>query len=369
MTMGIKGNDNMEKAVVTGIMKISQESIFSAFNNPEITTLTSGYCADMFGFTEDEVWEMLDYFGIKEYREIVQEWYNGYVFGGDTVIYNPWSIINFIKSEDHIPKAYWVNTGDTVLIKRCIRLDQLKGKEYVKRLYNSETIEMEIEQNIVYEEVFNDVGKALSYLLHAGYLKAMRVEGKADTYKLSIPNLELGQIYKSILKNWFAMEQKTGTLVTDIIRYLLDEDMANFERHLASLLLTVSSYHDTVMEKGNVYVQEVEEHKKYENFYHGLILGIMVNISDEYNVLSNREFGEGRPDMVIMPKDKNKKAYILEFKNEYTTSQRAAEEAAREALKQIEEKKYDIGVMHSGVKEVVRIGLGFKGKEMKLAVG
>jgi hypothetical protein len=369
MVDGMKDNENLEKALVTGIMKISQESIFSSFNNPKIAALTDGYCADMFGFTEDEVWEMLDYYGMKEYRKTIQEWYNGYIFGGDTVIYNPWSIISFIDSNEHKPKAYWVNTGDTAMIKRCMSLDQLKGKEYVERLYNGETIETEIEQNIVYEEVFNDVDKALSYLLHAGYLKAGIVEGKAETYKISIPNRELRQIYKSILKNWFTMDQKTGTLVTDIIKYLLDEDMLNFERHLASLLLTVSSYHDAAVGKENVYVKEVEEHKKYENFYHGLILGIMVNISDSYYVLSNREFGEERPDIVIMPKDKNKKAYILEFKNEYTTSERTAEEVAKEALKQIEENKYDIGVMHSGVKEVVRIGLGFKGKELKLAFG
>ncbi len=156
----------------------------------------------------------------------------------------------------------------------------------------------------MYEEVFNDVDKALSYLLHAGYLKALRVEGKGDTFQLSIPNLELKQIYKSILKNWFVMEQKTGTLVADIIKYLLDENMDNFERNLASLLLTVNSYHDAAVKNKNVYVKEVEENKKYENFYHGLILGIMVNISDDYCVVSNREFGEGRPDMVIMPKNR-----------------------------------------------------------------
>jgi len=368
MVDGLKGNDNIEKGIVTGIMKISQESIFSAFNNPKIATLTNSYCADMFGFTEEEIKDMLKYFSLEGYSETMRDWYNGYIFGGDKVIYNPWSIISFFDSKDYIPKAFWVNTGDTVLIKRCIQLDQLKGKEYIEKLYKGETIEMEIEQNIVYEEVFNNVDKALSYLLHAGYLKAKRVEGKGDSYYLSIPNRELLQIYKNILKNWFALEQETGTVNTRLVDSLIKGDMQDFEIYLQEILLLSSSYYDVPGRKTS-YSKTGIEKEKYENFYHGLILGIMVNISDDYYIESNKEYGLGRPDIVILPKDKSKKAYILELKNEYTNSKKTAEEAAIEAMKQIEDMRYEEGVKNTGVKDIMKIGLGFKGKELKMVNG
>ncbi|MCP4402444.1 MAG: AAA family ATPase [bacterium] len=366
MIDGLKGNDHLEKGIITGIMKIAQESIFSAFNNPKIATLTNGFCADMFGFTEDEVRNMFRYYGLEEYRETVREWYNGYIFGGDTVIYNPWSILSFFDNHDHIPQAFWANTGDVGLIKRCLQLDKLKGKEYIEKLYSGETIEMEIEQNVVYEEVLNNLDKALSYLLHAGYLKAGRIEGKGDMYNVSIPNRELAHIYKNILKNWFNVEQNTETLIHDILRYLLEGDLDRFETYLAALLLRVSSYHDGAAKRPAESIREVDEDQKYEDFYHGLILGIMVNISDEYYIESNREYGLGRPDIVIIPKDRNRKAYILEFKNEYTSSKKSVEDAAQEALTQIETKRYEEGVKNTGVKEIVRIGLGFKGKELKI---
>lgn len=365
MVDGVKGNDNIEKGIVTGIMKISQESIFSAFNNPKTASLTDGYCADGFGFTEDEVNEMIGYYGVKEHSETMRDWYNGYIFGGDTVIYNPWSIISFLDSKNHIPKAFWVNTGDTGLIKKCLQLDRLKGKEYMEKLYRGETIEMDIEQNIVYEEVFNNVEKALSYLLHAGYLKALRVAGKGDVYHLSIPNRELKQIYKNILKNWFEIEQKTESINERLVESLLKGNMEDFEIYLQEILLSISSYYDVSDSIKSRSVTGIEK-EKYENFYHGLILGIMVNISDEYYIGSNREYGLGRPDIVMIPKDKSQKAYIIEFKNEYTSSKKTAEDAAREAIRQIEEKKYEAGVKNTGVKEVMKIGLGFKGKEMKV---
>ncbi len=367
MVDGLKGNDHIEKGIVTGILKISQESIFSAFNNPKIATVTSTYCAGSFGFTEGEVEDMAGYYGMEEYMETIREWYDGYIFGGDTLIYNPWSVISFFDSEDRIPKAFWVNTGDTGLIKKCIQLDKVRGKEHIERLYSGETIEMEVEQNIIYEEVFNNVDKALSYLFHAGYLKARRVEGKTDTYSLSIPNKELAQIYKSILKNWFAIDRNIDNVNTRLIESLLKEDMEDFGIYLQDILLSSSSYFDAA--GSSISHSPIgKEKEKYESFYHGLILGIMVSIPDDYYVQSNREYGLGRPDIVILPKDKNQNAYILELKNEYTSSKKTEDDAAKEALQQIKDKKYDEGVKNTGIHEVVKIGLGFKGKELKICV-
>jgi len=365
MVDGMKGNDYLEKGIITGIMKISQESIFSAFNNPEIATLTSRFCADKFGFTEEEVFQILNYYGLSNYQEIVQQWYNGYLFGGNTVIYNPWSILNFIKNEDHLPRTYWVNTGDTTLIKRCLQLDQTRSKEYVQELLNNKVLEKEVEQNIVYEDVFNDVDQALSYLLHAGYLKA-RVKDRENYYELSIPNKEVAQIYKSILKNWFNRDQKTDLLIHDMVEDLLAAEQKRFEDDLASILLTVSSYYDTAVSGQIKKTRKKMDTERYENFYHGLMLGIMVNIGNDYYVESNKEYGLGRPDLVIMPKDKSKRAYILEFKNVPKSSHRTVEEAAQKALQQIEDYKYIEGIKKTGVNEILQVGLGFKGKEVKV---
>ncbi|QTL97470.1 AAA family ATPase [Iocasia frigidifontis] len=369
MVDGMKSNNNLEKAIVTGIMKISQESIFSSFNNPEIATVNSKYCADQFGFTETEVLAMLKYYGLEQYQQTIQEWYNGYLFGNKTVIYNPWSILSFIKADDHLPKAYWINTGDTTLIKRCLQLDQVKGKEYIQKLYQGKTLEMEVEENIIYEDVFNNVDKAFSYLLHAGYLKARQSERGDEKFLLSIPNREVATIYKNILKNWFTVEQKTNFFISDMFKHLLSMDIEKFENDLGSLLLTVSSYYDTASVNRQIKMTaKREETERFENFYHGLMLGLMVNIVDDYYIESNKEYGLGRPDIVILPKDINKTGYIMEFKNVFVSSDKKVEDAAREALEQIEEKKYEEGLKKTGVKKFIKIGLGFKGKEVKVEI-
>ena len=364
MVDGMKGNESLEKAIVTGIMKISQESIFSSFNNPKIATLTDSYCQEYFGFTKEEVRELLDYYNLNKYANMIEEWYNGYLFGGDTVIYNPWSVLSFIDNEEHLPQPYWINTGDTSLIKRCMQLDENTSKEYIEKLLKGKTIEKKIDQNIVYEDVFNDVEKAFSYLLHAGYLKAKRKSREENKYLLSIPNREIKEIYKSILQNWFRRDQKTSNIIKDMITDLLALEIDKFKNDLASLLLTVSSYYDAASANSQIKkTAEKEETDRYENFYHGLMLGIMVNLVDEYYLASNQEFGLGRPDLVLIPRDKNKKAFILEFKNVLTSHKKTGVEAAQDALAQIKENQYEKGVKKTGVKQVIKIGLGFKGKE------
>ena len=361
MVDGMKGNESLEKGIVTGIMKISQESIFSSFNNPKIASLTDSYCKGDFGFTKEEVSEILEYYDLSDYVNMIEEWYNGYLFGTDTVIYNPWSVLSFIDNDDHQPQPYWINTGDTSLIKRCMQLDETISKDYIEKLLKGKTLEKKIDQDIVYEDVFNDVDKALSYLLHAGYLKAKRKNRKENKYLLSIPNREIEEIYKTILQNWFSREQKTGNLVMKLIDSLLKKDFDSFEIYLQDLLIINSSYYDGVKKierslKG-------EEKDKQENFYHGLILGLMLYLSDDYYIESNKEYGLGRPDIVILPVNHKKTAYIIEFKNEYTTSDKKVEESAQEALQQIKDKKYEAGVKKTGVKKITKIGIGFKGKK------
>lgn len=205
----------------------------------------------------------------------------------------------------------------------------------------------------------------MSFLLHSGYLKAEYVEDKVNTYNLSIPNREITQIYKNILENWFSRDQKISYVIKDMINDLLSLEIEKFKNDLASLLLTVSSYYDAASVNAQLKKTiKKEEIDRYENFYHGLLLGIMVNINDGYYLNSNQEYGRGRPDIVILPKDLNNTAFIIEFKNEYTSTSKTAKEAAQEAMEQIKEKQYEEGVKKTGVSKVIKIGIGFKGKEV-----
>ncbi|RAK09790.1 PD-(D/E)XK nuclease superfamily protein [Halanaerobium saccharolyticum] len=365
MIDGLKGNDSLEKGVVTGIMKISQESIFSAFNNPETNTIIDSFCADKFGFTEAEVKEMLAYYSISDQLDIVRDWYNGYLFGDRVVIYNPWSILNFVKSNPQQPQTYWNNTGDPGLIKEALQLDQKKGKEYLEKLYQGQSLEVEVDSNIIYDYVFNDVDKALSFLLHSGYLKAEKKGQAYPKYSLSIPNREIRLIFKNILANWFNFEEQSGDLIVDMLNSLIKGDLSSFEIHLQDLILVSSSYYDAAAST-RVLSEIGQEKEKQENFYHGLILGLMTYLSDKYYLESNKEYGLGRADVVLLPKDTDQDAFVMEFKNEYTTSDISAAAAAEKALQQINEQKYAEALKKQGLKKVYKLGIGFKGKELAL---
>lgn len=365
MVDGLKGNESLEKGVVTGIMKISQESIFSAFNNPETNTIIDSFCADKFGFTEAEVEKILNYYSLSEELTTVREWYNGYLFGDRIVIYNPWSILNFVKASPQKPKTYWNNTGDPELIKEALQLDQKKGKEYLEKLYQGQALETEIDSNIIYDYVFNDVDKALSFLLHSGYLKAEQTIKDYQKYRLSIPNQEIKLIFKKILDNWFNFEEKSGDLIVDMLDSLINGDLNSFEIYLQDLILVSSSYYDAAAGT-RVLSQKGQEKERQENFYHGLILGLMTYLSDQYYLESNKEYGLGRADIVLRPKEKTKPAFVMEFKNEYTTSEISVETAAENALKQINEQKYASALKKQGLEKIYKLGIGFKGKKLAL---
>ncbi|PUU95480.1 AAA family ATPase [Halanaerobium sp.] len=357
----MKDNPELEKALITGIMKISQESMFSGFNNAITADLSDSLAKDKFGFTETEVRELLNYYSLESQENTVREWYNGYLFGRDTIIYNPWSMLNFLADSNHQPQSYWINSGDNSLLRRCFKLDQLKSKSYLETLLKDDFLTEKLEKNIIYEDIFNNVDKALSFLLHSGYLKAELKDSKDNYYNFSIPNKEIKEIYKNILDNWFAQENKSAALIQNLIKSLLAEDFESFEVLLEDLLMANISYYDSssvlkISSRG-------EEREKQENFFHGLMLGLMLYLDDNYYILSNQEFGQGRPDLVIMPEDKDSKAYVLEFKNEYSNSKVSVQKAAAEALKQIKEKEYPAGIKKTGVKRIVEIGLGFKGKK------
>ncbi len=367
LVKGFKDNKALKQGVLTGIMKVAQESIFSDFNNPMICTVLSEELADKFGFTEDEVEEMAKYYGMEEYLQDIKKWYNGYIFGGNEVIYNPWSIIKFMYNPSNGLKPYWVNSSDNRIIKQVMQLDKSEGRKVVEKLIEGEIVEKEIEENVIYQSIDTNPEVAWSFLLHAGYLKAYgRYQERLKyKYKLAIPNLEVQTVYEDMIISYFKEDEDILGDIDYILKSLFDNDIEHFERLIKELYLGQVSYHDTAIDN----LKEREQREKFESFHHGFMLGLFVLMGKRFIVESNKEYGLGRPDIVIIPRDKAKTAYVFEFKWDSTKGSKTLEDLSNEALGQIKEKKYKEGVekVH-GHKNIVCIGMGFKGKELKMIV-
>jgi hypothetical protein len=373
LVKGFKDNYSLKQGILTGIMKVAQESIFSDFNNPLVCTVLSNHLKMYFGFTENEVEEMANYFGLSTDMEKIKEWYNGYIFGQDTIIYNPWSIIKYMGMPEDGLKPYWVNTSSNQLIKEVLQLDMVEGKEVVEKLLKGEEVKKVVEENIVYQRIKTNPNVAWSFLLHAGYLKAYERESVEDefVYKLAIPNKEVKKTYKDSIINYFEVDIKLTRNFNAVVKTLLDNDLEKFERVLRDLYLKQVSYYDVKAQKENFNdvneLSETEQDERYENFHHGFFLGLFMYMGEEYLVDSNKEYGLGRPDIVIIPKDTKKTAYVFEFKWESTKGPKPIEKLLDEAMKQIEKNKYAKGVQLKHDNEnVFSIGIGFKGKELKL---
>lgn len=365
LVSGLKSNDYLERAVLTGIMQVAQESIFSAFNNPSVSTITKKAYSNKFGFTQPEVRQMLEYYGYDDHFQEVKKWYNGYIFGNTHDIYNPWSILNFIKEEADSFEPYWLNTSDNQLIKKVLQLDKKKNKETLERLLRGEEVIEFLMESVIYKNIAKTPEAAWNFLLHSGYLKAYDSKKQSDRkqYKLAIPNREIRIVYRNMLRYWFEEDLPINRDLEEITRGLKEADWALFEIHLSRILLKNASYYDLQAPERNLLPDEMEEEKK-ENFYHGLMLGLMIHLTEEYRVESNREYGNGRPDMVILPEKKDRTAFVMEFKAIKSAEKATSEEGAREAMIQIEEKRYVEGIRAAGFVRVTAIGIGFKGKEV-----
>ncbi len=370
LVKGFKDNKALKQGVLTGIMKVAQESIFSDFNNPLVCTVLAEEFSDKFGFTEAEVEEMAEYLEYTDHLEDIKRWYNGYMFGIDTVIYNPWSIIKYMYNPRNGLKAYWINTSDNRIIKDVMQLDKAEGKKVVEKLIKGEKVSKAVEENIVYQSIKDNPDVAWSFLLHAGYLKAFEKEKVRNKYqyKLSIPNIEIQTIYEDMIINYFKEDENTLEHIQNIIKTLQEKNIEKFERILKELYLKQVSYHDVNSKKKSIEeLGEVEQDKKYESFHHGFMLGLFVLVGEQYIVESNKEYGLGRPDIVLIPKSTNSTAYIFEFKWESTKGTKTLEKLTDEAVNQIKEKKYKEGFSAVyNYESIVCIGIGFKGKELKM---
>lgn len=367
LVKGFKDNNALKQGILTGIMKVAQESIFSDFNNPSINTVLSERYRDKFGFTQAEVEKMAEYLELTSHLEEIKKWYDGYIFGIDTVIYNPWSIIKFMSMPEDGLKPYWINTSDNRMIKDVMQLDKAEGKKVVEKLIKGEEVSKVIEENIVYQSIKDNPDVAWSFLLHAGYLKTCgkeRVRNKYQ-YKLAVPNIEIQTIYEDIIVSYLKEDEAILGDVNYIIKSLFDNDTESFERLMKELYLGQVSYHDTSLEN----LKEWEQKERFESFHHGFMLGLFVQMGREFIVESNKEYGLGRPDIVIIPKDAEKTAYVFEFKWDSIKGSKTLDMLANEAVTQIEEKKYKEGVYKvHGHENIVCIGIGFKGKELKMLI-
>ena len=339
----LKDNSYLQMGVLTGIIRVIKAGIFSDLNNLSTYTILSDVYTDSYGLTEEEVEKSLKYYGIEQEISNVKDWYDGYKFG-DSEVYNPWSILNFLRFKEL--RAYWVDTSGNDLIKDVLKKITKNTIEALERLFNGEGLKQNISGT-------SDLSKLLSedelweLMLFSGYLT---VEEKIDhkNYVLRLPNKEIKELFRdTFLEKYFGRGSKLLYLMEALTENRIDE----YEERLQEILLTSVSYNDT--KKGN------------EAFYHGLIMGMGLYLEGEYITKSNIESGLGRYDFVIEPKNKAKRAYIMEFKS--TDSIENLEEVSKEALRQIEDKKYDVSLKQNGVKDITYLGIAFCGKQIKIS--
>ncbi|HHW01454.1 MAG TPA: AAA family ATPase [Thermoanaerobacterales bacterium] len=354
---GLKGNPHLKTAVITGIYRVAKESIFSGFNNIEVCSVIHNAFADKFGFTEKEVEDMLKYYNMDVKTDDVKEWYNGYIFGDNTIIYNPWSILNYVKQKKLQP--YWVNTSSNDIIRDVLtktassvkkKMEILvEGGELKDEVINIDTNFRDIRnRKIISEEVL------WSLLLVSGYLKAEDLHHSeyGDTVcSLKIPNKEILKLYRDIISGWFETEEVTPDKIKELLKELVEGDMEKFKEGFQYLVSKTFSYFD------------VGENSA-ENFYHAFILGLLVNIEGKYKIKSNRESGYGRPDVMIIPEDHTKKGVVMEFKTVRSGDERALETKADESLEQIKKMNYTAELAGSGIKEALEVAVVFHGKKV-----
>jgi hypothetical protein len=353
---GLKDTDPyLEKSVVTGIMRIARESIFSGFNNPGVYTLLSKEFDDKFGFTEEEVEALLRDFNLMHRYDDVQTWYNGYWFG-KRIIYNPWSIINFLAGEEKELKPYWINTSDNEIVESLLSRGGKELKEELELLIRGESIEKAIEENIVLKQVPAREHLLWSFLLMGGYLKqtARRRDDVSEKtyYKLSIPNKEVRATYTDIIDRYFADKIENKKLEI-MLKALLEGDIDVFEEIFSDYVVKAMSFFDMAEEP--------------EKVYHAFVMGLLLWLPPDCRVKSNRESGYGRYDIMIIPADPSQLGYVIEFKK--VRRNETVESAVESALNQIEERKYETQLVENGIKKYKKLAIVFKGKEVTIREG
>lgn len=343
----LKTNDTLEFAVVTGCLRISKESIFTGLNNLKIISITSESYNEHFGFTCQEVREMLEYYGLQDNAEEVRKWYDGYLFG-NTEVYNPWSVINYVDScyenKNAIFRPYWSNTSSNSIVRTLIEKADISAKQEIESLIEGKTIIKPIHEDITYDEMDSTQDNLWNFLFFTGYLKKISefMDGETLYVEMAIPNAEVRYIYKNTVLRWF--EEKTEKKeLTPLYQSILNGDREKIAEILSENLMETISFYDY-----------------QESYYHGFLAGMLKNIGN-YIVLSNRESGTGRPDILLKYPSVRGKAVIIEIKVAKTYQE--LEQKCDEALRQIEDRKYEEELRQEGYSDILKYGVAFYRKE------
>lgn len=359
-----KTNSYLYRGVLTGITRISKESMFSDLNNINVVTTTSNEYAAVFGFTEEEVFKALAEQGMGEAKNDVKKWYDGFKIGDISDIYNPWSILNFLSKKKL--DAYWVHTSSNNLVGKLIQEGEPVIKRDLEMLLRGEVLDYIIDEQVVFGQLQKNSAAVWSLLLASGYLKAVYVKQDKFNWKyhygLAITNLETFIMFQDIVRQWFHT-YNNRCYYDGFIDAFLKGNLEEMNVYMNKISLVTFSSFDT----GNA-PSEISEP---ERFYHGFVLGLLVTLQDEYILTSNRESGLGRYDVVLEPRDAGKDAYILEFKVMDSKREKSLKETVERALEQIEEKRYDEGLLERGIQSdrIWHYGFGFQGKQVLIDGG
>lgn len=347
---GLKDNKKLGFAVITGALRVARESIFTGLNNLEVCTFLNDAYADKFGLLENEVHEMLAYYSLETNAEEIRSWYNGYTSGSVTV-YNPWSIINLAKQKG-VLQPYWINTSSNDIIKSLITEGDAGIKIDIEALIARKSITKEVSENIVYADIKKNPNTLWNFLLFSGYLtfkdsRLIDIKPSADFF---IPNEEVRYFFESTVLSW--IEDQAGQQEYNLmLKSLITGDIATFRKLFSTFVLTSFSYFDVTGQKP-------------ERFYHAFVLGMLVSLASRYEIRSNRESGYGRYDVMLIPHDAKKPGIVIEFKKVDTYENETLEQAASDALKQIEVQNYAQEITAHGISTVVAVGIAFSGKNV-----
>lgn len=355
-----KNNIHLRKGVMTGIFPVTEESVFSGLNNLKVSTIIQDDYSEFFGFTKHEVQKVLEDFSLISQMAEVTNWYNGYRFGSKhpVTIYNPWSIAQYVEQGDLI--SYWINTSDNQIVRQLVTEGSGEVQRLVAELLEQRPIgPIRLDDTIVYREIERSPEAVWSFLLLGGYLKPLQVERREDGELyglLDVPNRELYYFYRKMLRTW--LSDTTEGQEDQLLEALTSGDISAFQARFRDIVMKTFSYYDVGEDKA-------------ESFYHAFVLGMMVHLGESYEVRSNRESGYGRYDVMIIPRDtsRGQKGIIIEFKKADRFEEESLEEAVVSALRQIETKQYEAELRAIGIKDVIKLGIAFKGKQVKVQSG
>ena len=344
----LKGNEHLQKGILTGILRVSKESMFSDLNNVEVYSVLNKNYNQFFGFTQREVDELLQYFGLRHLQPEVKNWYNGYYFGNEE-IYNPWSILSFVKNEGEF-KPYWLSTSANALVHSLIKDSDKSVKKDIEDTLNNKLVLSAIDENISFDFLKNSREHILSFLVQTGYLKARYHDfvGSDRIFQIEIPNIELSKIYYTVIETWF--NESIGSKdLENMLKALISGDIELFEDILNVFVVNYLSFYQT--SKDHI-----------EKVYHAFVLGMLITLKDSYHIESERESGYGRVDILMTPKNKTQPGIIIEMKK--IRPRETTETALEAALQQIEDRQYETILRQQGCTNIMKLAVTFDGKRV-----